>query len=336
MTAPRAIILDCAGPALPPDERAFLRDADPWGFILFARHVETPEQVARLCGELRDAVGRDAPVLIDQEGGRVARLKPPHWREWPWMSAMRAGLAPEAMDEALRWRFRLIARELRALGVDVDCMPMADLPVAGAHRIVTDRALGDTAEAVGRRARIVADALLAGGVLPVLKHLPGHGRAFADSHAALPRVRASLEALRETDFAAFRPVADLPLGMTAHVAFDALGGDAATVSPEAIRAIREEIGFDGLLMTDDLAMEALGGGMGARARASLAAGCDALLLCNADRAAQAEALAETPELAGAALARAEAALAARRPPEPFDEAEAEARHARIVKALADA
>lgn len=336
MSGPRALILDVAGPALSAGERDFLREADPWGFILFARHVETPEQVARLCGSLRDAVGRDAPILVDQEGGRVARLRGPHWREWPRMDVLRAALPAEAVDRALHWRFRLIAKELWRLGIDADCMPIADLPAAGVHPIIGERALGGTAEEVGRRARIVADALLAGGVLPVLKHLPGHGRARGDSHEALPRVREPLELLRETDFAAFRPCADLPMGMTAHVEYDAFGPGAATLNPAAIRAVREEIGFGGLLMTDDLAMGALGGPMGARAAAAIAAGCDLVLLCNASREEQAAAAAETPPLAGAALARAEAALAARRAPEPFDEAEADARHAALTEALGDA
>ena len=329
--APRAAILDTAGPELSPDERAFLREADPWGFILFARHVRDPAQLRRLTGDLREAVGREAPVLIDQEGGRVARLRGPHWRDWARLPDLVAALSGPRLAEALTLRFRLIAHELREAGVDVNCMPIADVAGPGTHPIIADRALGTSAAEVAANARAVADALLAGGVLPVVKHLPGHGAATADSHETLPVVAADRDTLAARDFAAFRPLADLPLGMTAHVLYPALDPDRpATLSPACIRAIREEIGFDGLLMTDDLLMRALSAPMGALAREALAAGCDMLLLCNADRPTQEALLAETPRLAGRAAACAEAALALRRAPPPFDPAAADARLAALM------
>ncbi|MGM0585441.1 MAG: glycoside hydrolase family 3 N-terminal domain-containing protein [Pseudomonadota bacterium] len=331
MNAPRAAILGCAGPRLEAAERAFLADADPWGFILFARNVESPDQLRALTGALREAVGRDAPVFVDQEGGPVARLRPPRWRGWAGLPELCAALPEDDLREALALRFRLIAHELRESGIDGNCMPIADVARPESDPIIASRAMGSTPEPVASRARVVAEALLAGGVLPVVKHLPGHGRATADSHLTLPVVEAPLEALRAEDFAAFRPLANLPLGMTAHVVYAALDPSApATTSPAVIRAIREEIGFDGLLMTDDLSMKALDGGMGARAAAAFAAGCDLVLHCNGDRVEMEAALAETPRLAGTAAVRAEAALAAPRAPDPFDPARAQARHDALV------
>ena len=323
---PRAAILGLSGRGLDAAERAFLRDADPWGLILFGRNVADPGQVARLVAEARDALGRAAPVLIDQEGGRVARLTPPHWRAWPSVAAD-AARGPEA----LTLRYRLIAAELHALGIDVDCMPLLDLPAPGADPIIGDRALGAEPETVAARGRAVCAGLLAGGVLPVIKHLPGHGRAPADSHAALPVVGADRATLAATDFAAFRALADQPLGMTAHVLYTALDPDRpATLSPACIAAIRREIGFEGLLMSDDLSMGALDGPMGPRAAAALAAGCDVVLHCNGDRGEAEAVLAETPALAGRAAERAAAAEAARRPPAPDDLAALATRYAALA------
>ncbi|SDX84045.1 beta-N-acetylhexosaminidase [Albimonas donghaensis] len=337
MAAPHAIILGLDGLRLTEAERAFFAEADPWGFILFARNIADPAQVSALTAELRAAVGREAPIFIDQEGGRVARMRAPHWREWPWPPRLEAALSPEAMDEALALRFRLIAHELRAVGVDGNCMPIADVAFAQTDAIIADRALGHDAATVARRAGLIADALLAGGVLPVIKHLPGHGRADMDSHLALPVVEASLDDLRATDFAAFRPLAGQALGMTAHVVYTALDAEApATLSPAGIAAIREDIGFDGCLMTDDLSMGALSGTMRGRAEAAIAAGCDLILHCNGDRAEMEGALEGTPRLAGAAEARAAAALAARRAPAPFDVIAADARHAALIAPLGQA
>src|SRR6516162_9800217 len=235
--AVRAFITGLAGTTITPDERAFLREREPWGFIIFTRNIDTPAQVRRLTASVRDAVGRDAPVLVDQEGGRVQRLGPPHWPTYP----------PGAAYGRL---YNRIAADLAAVGVDVDCLPIADVPVAGADSVIGDRAYGETAEKVALLGRAVADGLLAGGVLPVLKHIPGHGRATADSHGALPIVETDRETLRTTDFAAFRPLCDLPLGMTAHIVYTAIDPIApATTSVTLVRdVIRDWLGFRGLLM----------------------------------------------------------------------------------------
>lgn len=322
--AARAVILGCAGTALSPEERRFFADADPWGFILFARNVEAPRQLARLTAELRAAVGRDAPVLIDQEGGRVARLRGPAWREWlPALDECRRLPDLAGRVAAMRLRYRLIAAELRAVGIDVDCAPVLDVARAETHAIIRNRAYGDDPAEVAAIGRAVAEGLLAGGVLPVMKHVPGHGRATLDSHLGLPRVEAEAAELT-ADFAPFRALADLPMAMTAHLVFTALDGTApATQSPTMVRLVREEIGFDGLLMTDDLSMKALSGDFGARAARSLAAGCDVILHCNGDRDEMAAVVAATPRLAGRSAERAEAALARRVDPGTWDVAAAE-------------
>jgi beta-N-acetylhexosaminidase len=330
----RAFITGLSGTAIADDERAFLRAAEPWGAILFARNIETPEQVRRLTADFRASVGRNAPVLIDQEGGRVQRLKPPHWPSYPPGAAYGrlydrdrvAGLA------AARLGARLIASDLAALGIDVDCAPVADVPVAGADPVIGDRAYGTEPAKVAALAAAFAEGLLAGGVLPVVKHMPGHGRPTADSHVDLPVVEADRAALEESDFAAFRPLAKLPLGMTAHVVFSAVDAVApATTSAIIVRdVIRGAIGFEGLLMSDDIGMAALSGTLAARARAAIEAGCDIVLYCGAslrDMQAVAEAV---PALAGAAAARAQAALAARRAPESVELAAARAAFARVM------
>ena len=311
---PRAIILGCRGPELGSAERAFLREANPWGFILFGRNVETPAQLSRLTADLRDAVGRDAPILIDQEGGRVARLRAPAWREWRPALEDCARLPAGLRERAMRLRYELIAGELAAVGVDVDCAPVLDLLQPDTHGVIRDRAYSADPAETARIGRAVAEGLMAGGVLPVLKHIPGHGRARVDSHHALPRVSASRAELAR-DFAPFAALADLPMAMTAHVVFEALDPDApATLSPTMVRAIREEIGFDGLLMTDDLSMKALTGPFGARVERALAAGVDVMLHCNGEPAEAAEVAEAAPRLAGRAAARAERALALRRGP----------------------
>jgi beta-N-acetylhexosaminidase len=304
-------VLGCEGPALGPDEAAFLREADPWGFILFARNVEGPAQLARLTADLRAAVGRDAPVFTDQEGGRVQRLRAPHWREWaPPLDTVRAA-GPEA-PRAIYLRFRLIAAELRAAGIDGNCAPCGDIATPDTHPFLRNRCYGEDAATVVAVAREVARALLDGGVLPVMKHLPGHGRATRDTHHDLPAVTADPDALAESDFAVFRALADLPVGMTAHVVFSALDPAPATLSPRMVRLIREEIGFDGLLMTDDLSMQALSGSLGQRAGAARRAGCDIALHCNGRREEAAEVVAAAGRLDGRGAARAAAALAKRR------------------------
>ncbi len=329
---PSAIIYGCAGKSLTDEERALYRDVDPLGFILFARNVGTPDEVKALVADMRKSVGRaDAPVLVDQEGGRVARLKPPHWRKAPPAMTFveRAGSRGEAAAlAALRTNFHLIARELLDVGITVDCAPVADVPVPGAHDIIGDRAYGSDPAAIGRYGRAVAEGLLDGGVLPVLKHIPGHGRARADSHLELPVVEASVEELERTDFVPFKALADLPWGMTAHVKFPAFDPDRpATTSPVAIEAIiRRRIGFQGLLLSDDLSMKALDGDFEARTRACLDAGCDVVLHCNGDFAEmKAVAVAARP-LNDSAMARVEAGerLRLSRAQRSFDAAAAKA------------
>ena len=314
---PTAAILGCAGPRLGAGEAAFFRAADPWGFILFTRNVRDPWQVARLVADLREAVGRQAPVLIDQEGGRVVRLRPPHWRAWcdPLAQAARAGAAA---PRSFWLRYRLIAAELAALGIDVACAPVADIAGAATHAFLRPRCLGQGAAEVAANARAAAEGLLAGGVLPVVKHLPGHGRAEVDSHLALPMVHADAATLAAEDFAPFRALADLPLGMTAHVRYATFDDAPATLSAPIIGMIRADIGFQGLLMTDDISMHALTASLADRSRAALAAGCDVVLHCNGEMAEMAEVAAAAGAMAPGAQARADAALARRRLPDAID------------------
>jgi beta-N-acetylhexosaminidase len=310
--AVHAFITGLAGTTITPDERAFLREREPWGFIIFKRNIETPAQLRRLTASVRDAVGRDAPVLVDQEGGRVQRLGPPHWPTYPPGAAYGRVYDRNAADgiRAAYLGARLIAADLAAVGVDVDCLPIADVPVAGADSVIGDRAYGETAEKVALLARAVADGLLAGGVLPVLKHIPGHGRATADSHGLLPIVETDRETLRTTDFAAFRPLSDLPLGMTAHIVYTAIDPIApATTSVTLVRdVIRDWLGFRGLLMGDDISMGALSGSIEERSRAAIAAGCDLVLHCNGELHEMRAVASAVPVLAGEAAARADAAL----------------------------
>ncbi len=327
---PRAAIFGLSGPVPTAAERAFFAEADPWGFILFARNIETPAQVAALTAELRATVGRDAPVLIDQEGGRVQRLRPPHWRAWPDPRPLCEALSEADADAMLRLRYRLIAHELRAVGIDANCAPLLDLPAAGAHPIIGDRAYGTDPARVARLGGAVRAGMAAGGVAAVAKHVPGHGRADVDSHHALPRVAAPRALLNATDFAPFRAHADAPMAMTAHVVFEAVDLDAcATFSPAVIRLIRDDLRMTGLLMSDDLGMGALDGPVGARAARALAAGCDIALHCDGAMADMEAVAASAPRLSGPALARARAAEAARGAPQPFDPEAAEAALARI-------
>ena len=309
-----AAIFGCAGPALLADERAFFRDADPFGFILFARNVETPDQLRRLKADLRAAVGRDAPILIDQEGGRVQRLRSPHWRDWePPLETVERAVTVTAAARAMRLRAQVIAAELAAVGIDANCAPLADVAFADTHPFLRNRCYGTDPATVATIARAVAEGLLAGGVLPVVKHLPGHGRSHLDSHLALPTVRAGLDDLRATDFAPFRALNDLPMAMTAHLVFAALDPDLpATQSPKMIRLIREEIGFQGLLMTDDLNMEALSGTLADRTARSMVAGVDVALHCKGDLAEMQAVAAAAGQMGPVAMARGVAALAQRR------------------------
>ncbi|MDZ4368581.1 MAG: beta-N-acetylhexosaminidase [Afipia sp.] len=333
--AARAFITGVSGTALTDDERAFLRDQRPWGFILFKRNIETPNQVIRLVDEMRSAVGQpEAPVLIDQEGGRVQRLQPPQWPSYPPGAVFSAlyEIDREAGLEAARLSARLIAADLADLGITVDCLPLADVPVPGADSVIGNRAYGTTPGQVAAIARAVTNGLAQGGVLPVLKHIPGHGRATADSHFQLPTVDTPAAELAKTDFAAFTPLADLPMAMTAHVVFSALDpAQPATTSATIIaQVIRGTIGFQGLLMSDDVSMNALQGSITERTRASLAAGCDVVLHCNGKLDEMQQVAGETPMLAGEALVRADRALASRRTPQPFDRGAARAELDRLI------
>ena len=319
-----ATILGCAGPCLSLDEAAFFRAAQPWGFILFRRNVDSVAQVRALTGALRDAVGRDAPVFMDHEGGSVQRLRPPLARAWPDASAQPGGA------RAVFLRHRLMAQELRAAGVDGNCAPVIDVAGPDTHPFLSRRIWSSDPAQVAVLGRAAAEGLLAGGVLPVIKHLPGHGAANADSHHALPRCADPLERLMAHDFVPVRALADLPLGMTSHVVYDALDPQTAgTLSPVVIRFLRETLGFDGLLMTDDIEMNALGGAMADRAATAIAAGCDLVLHCSGDLTGMEAVVHAAGVLHGRGLARADAALAARRAPDLIDIAALDAEFDRL-------
>src|SRR6266478_197976 len=318
-----AFITGVSGPELTAAEREFITAERPWGFILFKRNIETPAQVILLVRELRAAIGNpDAPVLIDQEGGRVQRLGPPNWPVYPPGAAFGVlyDIDRAAGLTAARLSARLMAADLVELGVTVDCLPLADVPVAGADAVIGDRAYGTEPDKVAAIARAVTEGLEQGGILPVLKHIPGHGRATADTHFRLPEVDTPKAELERTDFAAFQSLAELPMAMTAHVVFSALDpAQPATTSATIIQqVIRGVIGFQGLLMSDDVSMNALAGSIAERTRAIFTAGCDIVLHCNGDLGEMREVAAETPELSGKALVRASRALASRKAPQTFD------------------
>ena len=331
MASISAAILGCAGTTLTAEEAAFFRDVKPWGFILFKRNIADPNQVRALTAALRATVGSpDAPILIDQEGGRVARLQAPHWRKYPPGRAYGELVAndPLVAREITRLGARLIAHDLTSLGINVDCVPVLDVPDPQGHEIIGDRAYGDTPQQVATLGRAAAEGLLAGGVLPIIKHIPGHGRAMADSHLELPVVKAKLAELDARDFAPFRVLSDMPMAMTAHVVYTAIDRSRpATTSKKAIKKIiRESIGFDGLLMSDDLSMKALSGDFRQRAKDSLAAGCDVVLHCNGDMAEMKAVMSGVGKLSREAKRRVQAVMGRLvKVPEPLDVAEARAR-----------
>jgi len=339
MTA-RAFITGLAGTALTPEERSFLRESDPWGLIVFKRNIDSPDQVRSLTASFRETIGRNGAVLVDQEGGRVQRLGPPHWPVYPAGAdyGRHYDENPATGTKAAYLGARVIAADLVAVGIDVDCLPIADVPVAGASAVIGDRAYGDHAEKVATIARSVADGLLAEGVLPVLKHLPGHGRATADSHGVLPIVETDRATLVANDFAAFRPLGDLPLGMTAHVVYTAIDPLApATTSATLVRdVIRGWIGFRGLLMSDDISMGALSGPIAERSRAAIAAGCDVVLHCNGKLDEMREVAGAVPVLTADAAARATAALERRGAGQASDRAALRAEWRALMDAQADA
>ena len=324
---PRAVIFGCAGPRLSASEASFFRETDPLGFILFARNCVDPDQIRALVASMRESVGRaDAPVLIDQEGGRVMRLRPPHWPDRP-AAARFAALAArdkEAAARAAKLNAHLIANDLHALGITVDCAPVLDVRRAETHYVIGDRAYGEKPQQVAALGRAVAEGLLEGGVLPVVKHVPGHGRARTDSHLELPTVEASRAELEASDFAPFRDLADMPWAMTAHVLYTALDAKhPATTSPSIVAdVIRGWIGFDGVLLSDDLSMKALGGSFAERTRLSLAAGCDVALHCNGDAGEMEQIAAACGPLTTDARRRVAAGEARRGRPMAFDAREA--------------
>ena len=313
---PGAFICAPAGPVLSKDEIRFFRDAAPWGFILFARNVETPGQVRNLTSALREAVGREAPILIDQEGGRVQRLRGPIWREWepPLVQVDRDGT-----ERCMYLRGLLIGQELREIGIDANCAPSADIAFPETHAFLQNRCYGRDAETVTRMARETANGLLDAGVLPVIKHAPGHGRAVLDSHERLPVIDVPLADLDTTDFAPFRALADLPMAMTAHIVVPAIDPDRpVTLSQAGMRYLRERIGLDMLIMTDDISMGALNGSVGDRTERAVRAGCDVALHCNGVLSEMEAVAASAGRLTGVSLTRAAAALAGRRAPVEID------------------
>lgn len=339
---PRAVIYGFEGLALNQAETGFFRDTDPWGYILFARNVDNPDQLLKLTDALRELSGRsDVPILIDQEGGRVARLRSPHWRDAPAGAVFGEAFARNRKTgtQACWINARLLAHELTASGINVNCVPMLDIRAEGSNdTVIGDRAWSSDPEVVSILGRASAEGLLAGGVLPVIKHLPGHGRSVIDSHEGLPVVKASLEELEKSDFIPFRALRDLPLGMTGHLIFTSIDDKVpSTLSKRVIdEAIRSDapgrIGFDGLLMTDDLSMGALQGDFKARTRAALEAGCDMILHCNGEMAEMQAIATEVPLLAGRALERARKATDALRTPDDFDPLAARNRLQEIVMA----
>jgi beta-N-acetylhexosaminidase len=313
---PRAVILGCAGERLTPGESRFFASADPLGFILFRRNCRSRAQVRELVAALRGCVGRpDAPVLIDQEGGRVARLQPPEWRTYPAAAQMAALPDPFGL-EAVRLAARMIADDLSSLGITIDCAPVLDVPTRDADAIIGDRAYSDEPQRVARFGRAFCDGLLAGGVLPVIKHIPGHGRARVDSHQACPRVEASRAMMTYSDFAPFRVLSSMPWAMTAHIVFSAIDDVPATLSAPVIETlIRGDIGFGGVLVSDDIGMGALDGTLAERTRLALTAGCDLVLHCSgvlAEMIEVAEAAALISPATQARIARAEALRRRRR------------------------
>lgn len=312
-----AYIFGLKGKKLNPWEQSFFKDADPWGFILFKRNVADPDQLRALTSELRETVGWDIPILIDQEGGRVQRMQPPKWRKYlPVLDQMQTAREPMRAH----WlRNRLIAAELRDVGIDVNCAPLADILEEQTHPVLANRLSGSDTTTVINAAKVCADALQNGGVLPVLKHIPGYGRARVDSHLDVPRVSASRSELNRHDFLPFEALKHISLGMTAHIVFEAIDpANPATTSSEVMRVIRREIGFDGLIMTDDISMEALSGSVASRADAAISAGCDVILHCNARQQEMMDVATAAGRMAVTSVSRSEIALLGRLPPSPID------------------
>ncbi|MBO9459058.1 beta-N-acetylhexosaminidase [Labrenzia sp. R5_0] len=320
----KAFVSGCAGPTLTSSEIDFFQQEDPWGLILFARNIETPEQVRILTSAFREAVGRsDAPVLVDQEGGRVQRLKPPHWPKYPAPKAYGDLYDRDAAaGQRVAWLAgRLIADDLYKVGITVDCLPCLDVRFPETVDAIGDRALSQDPEVVATLGKAMAEGALAGGVLPVIKHIPGHGRARVDSHFELPRVNAAISSLESVDFRPFKALSHVSLGMTAHIVYEGIDPNTAgTQSAKVIQEIiRGEIGFDGCLMSDDISMKALGGSFEDRSGKIIEAGCDIVLHCNGDMDEMIAVAKVVPELSGEARRRCKTALSGFQVPDPeFD------------------
>ncbi len=316
-----AVIFGLQGPRLTTAEKAFFRDANPWGFILFARNIETPDQVKALTSSLRDTVGRDIMIFIDQEGGRVQRLRSPHWFDYPSLGSIAQGYKDNRRKtrRAIFLHHRLIAADLRALGINANCAPVLDIPVEGADPIISDRALGTNSGQVIDLGQAALAGLMTGGVAPVLKHIPGHGRAKVDSHLALPVIENWLPGLTGSDFLPFKELSDAPMAMTAHVVIEKLDDRSpVTISPAAIKFIRENLGFNGLLMSDDLDMKALTGSLSGLTRAALTAGCDIALQCSGKLPAMVEVAKGSRYLDGESRKRADMAELCAEDPRDID------------------
>lgn len=332
-----AAIFGLEGPKLSDAERAFFRDVNPWGFILFARNIETPEQVRRLTADILKCVGRECLIFIDQEGGRVQRLRPPHWPDYPSGATLAEGYeaSPSNRRRAVYLHHRLIADDLRAIGVNADCAPVLDIPQPGADVIISDRAFGENAYQIIDLADAAMTGLMEGGVAPVIKHIPGHGRALVDSHLALPRIDTDLQTLSETDFAPFKALAMAPIAMTAHIVYEAVDKSAPlTLSQRAIQSIvRDHIGYDGLLMSDDLDMKALTGSLKDKTAGALAAGCDIALHCSGDMKAMVQVAKGAKRLSGKAKERADMAVLCAGIPKAFDRKAAQDEFDALVPAM---
>ncbi|KZL10563.1 beta-N-acetylhexosaminidase [Pseudovibrio sp. Ad26] len=309
----KSFISGCLGPELSAEDKAFFRDQQPFGLILFARNMETPTQIRRLCADFREAVGRaDAPVFIDQEGGRVQRFGVPHVPVYPAAGTIGRLYAQdvEAAKRAAYLHALLIGLDLRDLGLNANCIPCLDMPIEGASNIIGLRAYGSDAALVSDLGRAAMDGCLAAGVMPVMKHMPGHGRALVDSHLSLPEVTSPLEELEARDFLPFKSLRDCPMGMTAHIVFKEIDGDhPVTQSSYAIqKVIREAIGFDGVLISDDISMKALGGDLKSRVEKIVAAGCDLVLHCNGELDEMKVVASAVPEIDGKRAERIKAAM----------------------------
>lgn len=332
-----AVILGLEGPKLLDTERAFFRDINPWGFILFARNIETPQQVMQLTASIFECVGRECLIFIDQEGGRVQRLRPPHWPDYPSGARLASGYDVSRTNRrrAVYLHHRLIADDLRTIGINANCAPVLDIPQPGADAIISDRAFGENVHQIIDLADAAMTGLMEGGVAPVIKHIPGHGRALVDSHLALPKVDTNLEILRETDFAPFKALAMAPMAMTAHIVYEAVDKSAPlTLSACAIKSIiRDHIGYDGLLMSDDLDMKALTGTLKEKTAGALKAGCDIALHCSGDMKAMVQVAKGAKRLSGKAKERADIAVLCAKMIEAFDRKAAQDEFAALVPSL---